>query len=62
MVRQGGIMQNEEQYQISLLGTAGVGKSSLVLRYTKNEFNPIYIPNLVDNVHYRYQIKGRAGV
>jgi len=62
MPRQGGIIPTEEQFQISLLGTAGVGKSSLVLRYTKNEFNPIYTPNLLDNVHYRYNYRGHAGV
>lgn len=51
-----------QEFQISLLGTTGVGKTSLVLRYTKNEFSPIYTPNLLDNVYFKWTMGGRSGV
>ena len=51
-------MQRFQEFQVSLLGTAGVGKTSMVLRYTKNEFSPIYTPNLLDNVYFKYTYKG----
>ena len=55
-------MQRFQEFQISILGTAGVGKSSLVHRYTKNEFSLIYTPNLLDNVYFKYSYKGSSGV
>ena len=62
MERSKGVSHALQEFQISLLGTAGVGKTSLVLRYTKNEFSPIYTPNLLDNVYFRYSYGGHSGV
>lgn len=56
------ILNGFQESQIALLGTAGVGKTSMVLRYTKNEFSPVYTPNLLDNVYFKYSHGGVSGV
>lgn len=42
------------EYQVALLGSTGVGKSSLALRYTKDRFSKDYMPTLLDNIYYKF--------
>jgi GTPase SAR1 family protein len=50
------------EFQIAVLGTSGVGKSSLVRRYTKDTFSEEYTPNMLDNVSFRFRFGNRFGV
>ncbi|KAK8882073.1 hypothetical protein M9Y10_044713 [Tritrichomonas musculus] len=62
-------MSNEE-YRIAVLGSGGVGKTCLVLRLTRQTFDPEYIPTIqdyfekklvVDNEEYTTKIIDTAG-
>lgn len=53
---------NVEEYQVAMLGCTGVGKTSLVMRYTKNAFDPRYTPTLLDNIYYKFSFNGRTGI
>lgn len=37
--------------QLVVLGDGGVGKTSIILRYTRNQFSETYEPTLEDNYH-----------
>jgi GTPase SAR1 family protein len=50
------------EFQIAVLGSAGVGKSSLIQRYTRNTFSEEYTPSFIDNINYRFQLANRFGV
>jgi GTPase SAR1 family protein len=50
------------EFQIAILGSAGVGKSSLIQRYTKNTFSEDYTPSFIDNISYRFNLANRYGV
>ena len=59
-------------FKILLLGDSGVGKSSLLLRYTKNQFNPDIRSTIgvefgvkfieIDNIKLKIQIWDTAGM
>ena len=41
-------MPEQNDYRIVVFGAAGVGKSSLVLRFVKDTFKDSYIPTIED--------------
>jgi GTPase SAR1 family protein len=49
------------EFQIAILGSAGVGKSALVRRYTKNTFTEDYTPTFIDNINFRFQLANHYG-
>lgn len=44
-------MENNEatQFRIAMLGSGGVGKTSLILRYLRDKFDETYIPTIQDS-------------
>ena len=50
------------EFQIAVLGSTAVGKSSLIKRYTKDTFSLDYTPNLLDNIPFRFRFGNRFGI
>lgn len=59
-----------DEYSIAVLGSGGVGKTCLVLRFTRDTFDPEYIPTIqdyfekklvIDNVEYTTKLIDTAG-
>ncbi|OHT16622.1 Ras-related protein Rap-1b [Tritrichomonas foetus] len=51
-------MSNEE-FRIAVLGSGGVGKTCLVLRLTRQTFDPEYIPTIQDYFEKKFVIEGK---
>lgn len=53
-------MSDNVQYKIIIYGSAGVGKSALVIQFTQNHFLSLYDPTIEDSYRKQLVIEGKT--